>query len=89
MTTGIVIAQRLGTTKTLQQRVRRENHVLDFLNAAILPTGYCSDVLHNPLRCFGLASTRFTGYDDTLILVIRIHIVVCRLCYAEDMRRNF
>ena len=76
MSTGVVIPQRLCTSKTLQQRIRREHHVLYLLDAAILASRYRGDVLHNPFGGFCLSGTRFTGDDDTLVLVVGIHVVI-------------
>jgi len=89
MPTGIVVPQRLRTTKALQQRVRREDHVFDLLDTAVLSTRHSGDVLHDSLRGLRLSSARFPRDDDALVFLICVHIVVCAFCNAENMRRNF
>ena len=88
MSTGVVVPQRLRTTKTLQRWVRRKNHVLDLLDATVLATRHSRDVLHDPFRCFGLACTGLARDDNTLVLMVRVHVIVCRLGDAEDVRRH-
>ena len=88
MSTGVVIPQRFRTSETLQQRVGGEHHVLDLLDAAILSTGDGSDVLHDALRCLGLARARLTRDDDTLVLVVCVHVVVCALRDGEYVGRD-
>lgn len=88
MSTGVVIPQRLGTTKTLQQGVSSEDHVLDLLDTAILPLGNRSDVLHNSLRGLSLASARLSRDDDTLVVLVCLHVVVRALRNREDVGRN-
>ena len=88
MSTGVVIPQRLRTSETLQQRVGGEHHVLDLLDAAVLSSGYGSDVLHDPLRRLGLAGTGLSRDDNALILVVCVHVVVCGLGNGEDVWWN-
>ena len=86
MTTGVVIPQRLCTSETLQQGVCREHHVLNLLDTAISTSGDRSNVLHDTLCGFRLPCTRFTRDDDTLVLVVRVHVVVCGFRNAEHVR---
>ena len=88
MSTGVVIPQRLRTSETLQQRVGGEHHVLDLLDAAVLPSRHCRDVLHDPLRRLGLAGTGLSRDDDALILVVCVHVVVCALRDGEYVGRD-
>ena len=89
MPTGVVIPQRLGTPEALQQRVRREYHVLDLLDTAILASRNSGDVLHNLLGGLGLTRAGLARDNDTLVLMIRIHVVVRGFSDREDVRGNF
>ena len=88
MSTRVVIPQRLRTSEALQQRVGGEHHVLDLLDAAVLPSRHCGDVLHDPLRRLCLAGTGLSRDDDALILVVCVHIVVCALRDGENVGRD-
>lgn len=88
MTTGVVIPQCLRTSETLQEGICRQHHVLDLLDAAIASSRYCRDVLHDPLRSFGLPRTRLARDDNTLVLVVRVHVVVRGFCDTEYVGRN-
>jgi len=50
-----------------------------------LTSRYSGYVLHDPLGSFSFSRTRFARYDDTLILVVCIHVVVSALRDTEDM----
>lgn len=89
MATRVIIAKRLRTPKTFKERICSQNHIFDLLNTAILPSGDLGNILHNTLRRFCLPSTRFPRNNDTLILVVRIHVVISTFCYAENMWRHF
>lgn len=89
MTTRIIVAKGLRTSKALQERICRQNHVLDLLDTAILPPGDLGDILHDTLCSLCLPSARFPRYNNTLVLVVGVHVVISTLCYAEDMWRNF
>ena len=88
MATRVIVSKRLGTTKTFKQRVGGEHHVLDLLDAAVLPSRHCGDVLHDPLRRLGFAGTGLSRDDDALILVVCVHVVVCALCDGEYVGRD-
>ena len=89
MSTGVIIPQRLCTSKALQQRIGREHHVFDLLDATILASGYRCDVLHNPFGSLGLSGTRFTRDDNTLVFVVGIHVIVGRFGDSKDVGRDF
>jgi hypothetical protein len=89
MTTGVIIAESLGASETLEKWIRSQDHVLDLLDTAILATGHRSDVLHYAFCGLGFPSTRLSSDYDTLIFVIGIHVVICAFGDAKNMRRNF
>lgn len=88
MATRIVIPECLRTPETLQERVRREHHVLDLLNATIFSSRDCRNILHDTFGSLRLPGTRLSRDDDTLILAIRVHVVICRFCDTKDVRRD-
>ena len=89
MTTGVIIPKGLSTTETLKQRVCSQDHVLDLLNATILPSRHSSDILHNALCSFCFACAGFPRYNDALIVGIGFHVVIGRLRDTKDMWRDF
>ena len=86
MSTRVVVPQCLCTTETLQQWVGSQHHVLDLLDTTILPSGYGSDVLHDALRSLRFAGTGLARDNDTLVLMVGVHVVVRRLSDGEDVR---
>lgn len=60
MTTRVIITKRLRTTKTLEQRIRRQHHILDLLNTTVLSSRDRGHILHDTFRCLRLASTRLS-----------------------------
>ena len=88
MTTRVVVSQRLRAPEALQERVGSQHHVLDLLNTAVTTARDSSDVLHDTLGGFGLACAGFARDNDTLILVIRVHVVVRGFCDAADVWRD-
>ena len=89
MSTRVIIPQRLCTSKTLQQWIRRKYHVLNLLDATILASRYRGDILHNPFGSFGLSGTRFTRDDNALVLVVGIHVIVGRFGDSKHVWRDF
>ena len=90
MPTTVIIPERLGTPKTFQQRIRRQNHLPDPLNPlSSLPTTNGSDILHDPLSSLRLAGSGFPRNNDALVLLVGVHVVVGRLRYREYVRRHF
>ena len=89
MSTRVVVPQCLCTTETLQQWVGSQHHVLDLLDTTILPSGYGSDVLHDALRSLRFAGTGLARDNDTLVLMVGVHVVVCRLRDAIHVWRYF
>lgn len=88
MTTRVIIPQRLCASETFQQWIGCQNHILDLLDTAILSTRDGCNVLHNPLRGLRLSCPRFTRDNDTLILVVGVHIIVRAFCNTKDVRRD-
>ena len=88
MSTRVVVPQRLRAPETLQQGVRREHHVFDLLNTTIFSSRDCRNILHDTFGSLRLPGTRLSRDDDTLILAIRVHVVICRLCDTKDVRRD-
>ena len=86
MTTRVIISEGLCTSETLQQGVCREHHVLDLLDTAISTSRDGGNVLHDTLCGFRLPRTGFTRDDDTLVLVVRVHVVIGGFCDAEHVR---
>ena len=70
-TRGIVVAHGLGVTKTLQERIRIENLVLNAgADAARGAAADCGQELENLFGGFGLARTGFTCtqvYEDIIV----------------------
>ncbi len=85
MTRRVIVPERLGATKGLEERVGSQNHILDVLNARIGATTDGSDVLHDTLRCFGLACTGFARDDNALILLVCVHVVVSTFGDGKDV----
>jgi hypothetical protein len=88
VTTRVVVPQGLCAPETLEKGICGEHHVLDFLNTAVLSTGYRRDILHNPFRCLRFPSPRFSRDDDTLVFVVCVHVIVRSFRDAEDMGRD-
>jgi len=89
MSTRIIVTESLSTTETFQQRVRSQNHILDLLDAAVLTSRNGSDILHDTFRSLRLSCTRFAGYNDALVLMVGIHVVICAFSDTEHMRWHF
>lgn len=87
MSARVVIPQGLRASETLQEGVRSQDHVLNLLNTAVLSARDRGDILHDPLRRLGLARARLPRDDHALILMVRVHVVVCALRDREDMWR--
>ena len=88
MSTRVVVPQCLCTTETLQQRVSCEDHIFDFLDTAVLTTRYGGDVLHDALRSLRFAGTGLARDNDTLVFMVGVHVVVCRLGDREYVWRD-
>jgi hypothetical protein len=88
MSAGIVVAESLGTAETFQQRVRSQNHILDLLDAAVLTSRNGCDVLHDSFRSLRLSCARLAGYNDALVFMIGIHVVICAFSDTEHMGRH-
>ena len=86
MATRIIIPQSLRAPKALKQRIGCENHILNLLDTAIFSSRYRGDVLHYPLRSLRFTCTRFSRDDNALIFVVRVHIIISRLCDAIHVR---
>lgn len=56
------------------------------LNRSVVPTRNIGNVLHYPLCSFGFASARLAGDDNTLVLLVRFHVVIRRLGDGKDVR---
>lgn len=90
MPTTIIIPQRLCTPKTLQQWIRRQHHLPDPLDPlSPLSSADRSDILHDPLRRFRFPGTGFPGNNDTLVLLVGVHVVVGRFGDRENVGRHF
>ena len=89
MATRVIIAKSLRASKTLKKRICGQDHIFDFLDTGILTSRNRSDILHDPLRRFSFASTRLSGYYDTLVFMIGIHVVICAFGNAKNMGRDF
>lgn len=78
MTTTVIVPQRLGASETLKKRVGRENHLPDALDPTITSCfgRNCGNVLHDSLSGLSLACTTFPRDDDTLILLVALHVVI-------------
>lgn len=85
----VVVAQGLCVTKRLEQRVGGQNHVLGLLNGGITATGYTGNVLHDPLGSFRLSGTRFSRDNNTLVVLVCVHVIVGGFGHSEDMGRDF
>lgn len=90
MSRRVVIPESLCAPETLEQRVRRQHHLLDPLNAAaaFFSARDGSDVLHDPLRRLGLPRTGLSRDDHALVLLLGGHLVVSRLGNGEDVGRH-
>jgi hypothetical protein len=91
VTTTVVVPQSFGTTETFQQGIRSQHHLpyaLDTTVSACIRR-YRSNVLHDSLRRFGFSSTAFARNDDTLILLVTVHIIVGGFGDSEDVRWDF
>jgi hypothetical protein len=90
VTRRVVVTKRLSATETLEKRVRRKNHLLDALNPTRSPAPRNRrNVLHNPLRRLRLSRTRLARDDDTLVVLVREHVVVGALGNGIDVRNHF
>lgn len=85
---GVVVPQCLCVAEGFKQRVRGQHHVHHLLNLRVFPARYVGNVLHEALRSFGLSCSRFAGDDDTLVLLVGVHVVVGGLGDGEDMWRH-
>lgn len=88
MSTGVIVPQSFGTPKAFKQWIGGQHHVLNLLNPTVGTSRDRGDILHDPLGSLGFACTRLSGDDDTLILVVGIHVVVGTFGDAEDVRRH-
>lgn len=86
MSAGVVVPQCFGAPEAFQERIGRQNHVLNLLDAAILTAGYRRHVLHDALCRFGLPRTRLSRNDNALVLLVGIHVVIGGLRDTKDMR---
>lgn len=59
------------------------------LNGGVTTPRDTCDVLHDPLGCFRLSSTRLARNDYALVVFVGVHVVVGGFGHGEDMRRDF
>lgn len=87
VSTRVVVAKGFCTAKTLQQGICCQDHFLDFLDGWILSIARnSSNVLHDSLGCLCLTGTRLTTDDDTLVLLVAVHMVVGWFSNSKNMR---
>lgn len=90
MSRRIVIPQGFRTPETLQQGIRRQYHLLDILDTSrSAPSTDSRDILHDSLRSLRLSRTRFSRNDDTLVILVRDHVVVGRFGDCVDVGDHF
>ena len=92
MPTRVVVPERLGTSKALQQGVRRQHHFLDSFDPISSPrmrTRHRRNVLHDPLSRLRLARSTLARDDDALVVLVRDHVVVGALGDRVDVRSDF
>lgn len=85
---GIVVSQCFRITERFEQRVRGQHGILHVLDRSVIAARDVGNVLHYPLCGLGFASTRLAGDDDTLILLVCLHVVVRGLGNGKDVRRD-
>jgi hypothetical protein len=86
---GVVVPQRLCVSERLKQRICGQHHVHHLLNLRVLSTGDVGNVLHEAFRSLGLSCAGLARDDDTLVLLIGIHVVVGGLGDCENVRGHF
>lgn len=84
---GIVIPNGLGIAERFQYDVGLEQNVLDPFNFRLtMHIGYGRQILHDDLRCFRLARSRFARDEDARVAHLLLHGLVRRIGNGEDVR---